>query len=196
MNADVVVAGVGGQGALSAAHLLADSAHRAGLFVLQGELHGMSQRRGAVQAIVRISDQPIGSPQVDEGRAHLILGMEPVEALRNLPLLSPQGRLLSSIKTEEDMPGYPGTEDLMAELEGIPGSVLLDAPALARGAGAPKAASVVMLGAAAALLGLPRDAVEATIAEAFAAKGERAVQGELRALDAGWAAVLELQADT
>jgi indolepyruvate ferredoxin oxidoreductase beta subunit len=103
MIVDVVVAGVGGQGALSTAHFLADAAHRAGRHVVQGELHGMSQRRGAVQAIVRISDTPVGAAQVGEGRAHLLVGLEPVEALRNLPFLAADGRFLVSTHPEPDM---------------------------------------------------------------------------------------------
>jgi indolepyruvate ferredoxin oxidoreductase beta subunit len=188
IRADVVVAGVGGQGALSTARLLAEAAHAAGLEVLQGELHGMSQRGGAVQAIVRISDAPLSAPLVGRGRAHLLVGLEPVEALRNLWLLSPEGRAIVSTHAQGDLPGYPDPGELEAALGRIPGLTLLDAPALARRAGVSAGASAVLLGAAAAALGLPRDAVEGAVTAAFEHLGPEALQAELRCLDAGWAA--------
>ena len=82
MKYDIVLAGVGGQGVLSLGRIIAGSAMREGLHVVQSELHGMSQRGGAVVAHLRISERPVDSSLVPRGAASLILSLEPLEALR------------------------------------------------------------------------------------------------------------------
>ena len=88
MKTDVVLAGVGGQGVLSVAAILAEAARREGLRVKQGEIHGMSQRGGAVFAGVRLSDGAIDSDLIPRGSADLLLGLEPLEALRYVEFLA------------------------------------------------------------------------------------------------------------
>jgi adenine phosphoribosyltransferase len=73
---DLVLAGVGGQGVLSVAAILAEAARRHGLVVRQGEVHGMSQRGGAVQASLRLADAPIDGDLVPRGGADMVLGVE------------------------------------------------------------------------------------------------------------------------
>ena len=79
MKIDVVLAGVGGQGVLTAAAILAEAGRRTGLTVKQGEIHGMSQRGGAVSANLRMSDGPVASDLIPKGTATMILSLEPVE---------------------------------------------------------------------------------------------------------------------
>ena len=64
MKFDIVLAGVGGQGVLSLSAIIASSALKEGLFVKQAEVHGMSQRGGAVMADLRLSDKPIYSSTI------------------------------------------------------------------------------------------------------------------------------------
>ena len=110
MKADVVLAGVGGQGVLSAAALLAEAARREGRVVKQTEVHGMAQRGGAVQAGLRLSSEPIAGDLIARGGADLILAMEPVEALRYLEYLAPGGWLVAAADPLRNIPDYPPLE--------------------------------------------------------------------------------------
>jgi len=55
MKCDIILAGVGGQGILSIAASIGMAAISKGLLLKQAEVHGMSQRGGAVQSSLRIS---------------------------------------------------------------------------------------------------------------------------------------------
>jgi len=186
---DLVLAGVGGQGVLSIAAILAEAARREGLAVLQGEIHGMSQRGGAVQATLRLADAPVAGSLVAHGGAEMVLGVEPVEALRCLHYLSPEGRLVTAADPHPNIPDYPPLEAVLAAVRAVPGAVLVGAADLARRAGSGRAANVVMVGAASAFLPLPAATVEACLVDGFAAKGERVVEANRRAFALGRAAV-------
>lgn len=84
----IVIAGTGGQGVLTAARLLCECFAERGHEVVSGQLHGMAQRGGAVQSSV-IIDGGI-SPIISSGRADFVVGLEPVETVRALPLMSSQ----------------------------------------------------------------------------------------------------------
>ena len=81
----VYFTGVGGQGTLTATTLLARTALEAGLDVVAGEVHGMAQRGGVVESVMLLGGWR--SPKLDLGEADVMLGFEPVEALRGLPYL-------------------------------------------------------------------------------------------------------------
>jgi indolepyruvate ferredoxin oxidoreductase beta subunit len=187
MRYDVVLAGVGGQGILTVSALLAEAAHRDGLEVKQSEIHGMSQRGGAVRAGVRIADTPIDSALIPTGSADLLLGLEPLEALRHAGDLGPTGRLVTAADPIDDIDDYPDVALIHAAIEAVPGALLVDAIALARKAGSHRAANVVVLGACAALLPVEVDTLESCVAAAFAPKGERMVETNLEAFAAGTA---------
>jgi len=182
---DVIVAGVGGQGALSLAALLAAAAAREGLCVKQSEVHGMSQRGGAVVAHVRLADGPIASALIPRGAASLIVGMEPVEALRCLGWLSPEGELVASTHAVENVAGYPPLEAVLGAIRALPRSLLVDAAALARRAGSAHAESAVMAGAASARLPVPAERFEQAITERFAGLGPRVQEANLLAFRLG-----------
>lgn len=185
MKADVVLCGVGGQGVLTVAGLLAEAARRRGLHVRQGEIHGMSQRGGAVEATLRMSDAPIAGPQIGRGRVDLLIATEPLEALRNVDRLAPSGVAVAATDPVDDIDGYPDLDELLDRLRALPRAVLVPAGALARKAGAVKAANVVVVGAALPFLPLDAEGVESVIRDAFAARGERLVEANLAALAAG-----------
>lgn len=189
MKHDLVLAGVGGQGVLSVAAILAEAARRHGLVVRQGEVHGMSQRGGAVQASLRLADSPIEGDLVPRGGADMVLGVEPVEALRYLDYLAPGGRLVTAADPYENVPDYPPVEAVLAAVRAVPGAVLVEAGELARRAGSGRTANVVMVGAASAFLPIPAEVIEGCIVEGFAAKGERVVEANRRAFALGRAAV-------
>ena len=189
MKVDVVLAGVGGQGVLSIAAILAEAARRHRLDVKQAEVHGMAQRGGAVQAGLRISDTPIAGDLIPPGAADLIIGMEPIESLRYLDHLGPEGILLTAAEPFDNIPDYPDLATVLAAVREVPGSLLVEAGRLAREAGSVRAANVVMVGAASTLLPLPEKTLEACVRDGFAAKGERLVEVNLRAFRLGREAV-------
>jgi indolepyruvate ferredoxin oxidoreductase beta subunit len=189
----VVLAGVGGQGVLTVAALLAEAGQRDGLEVRQGEVHGMSQRGGAVTATVRLADEPIHGTLVGRRSAAVVVGVEPVEALRHLEYLAPSGRLLASSDPVRNVPDYPDTDEVLAAIGRVPGAVIVPAAEIAAAAGSRRSANVVMAGAASMFLPVRQSTFEACIADAFAAKGSRVVDANLAAFRAGRGAVSETE---
>ena len=185
MRRDFVLAGVGGQGVISLGVLLAAAGRRDGLEVHLAEVHGMAQRGGAVQAALRLADEPIHGALIPEGRARGILSTEPLEGLRYLGYLAPDGVLVSATEPEKNIPDYPPIDELLDRLRGLPHAVLVDARRLAREAGSVKATNVVLAGAASPILPIRFATMEAELERAFAAKGAEVVEMNLRALHAG-----------
>lgn len=185
MKYDIVLCGVGGQGGISVSIIIAMAAQAQGLEVKQSEVHGMAQRGGEVLAHLRISDSPIASPVIPEGGASLLLAFEPLEALRYLPWLAPGAAILSASTPVRNIPNYPDIDLVLGRLGGIPGARVIDADALAREAGNPKAANMVLVGAAAKLLPFPPARLEEAIRTSFARKGESVVAANLRAFEHG-----------
>lgn len=184
-RADIVLAGVGGQGVLTAAGILAEAGRRAGLTVKQGEIHGMSQRGGAVTANLRMAGGNVASDLIPRGRATMILSLEPVEALRWLPWLAYSGVVVTSRNPVRNIPDYPPLEEVVEALERLPHAVVVDADPLARAAGSGHANNVVMLGAASGFLPFPAALLREVVGELFARRGERMRELNLRAFDAG-----------
>lgn len=148
MKKDIILAGVGGQGILSIAATIGTAALSTGLFLKQAEVHGMSQRGGDVQSNLRISDREIASDLIPQGKADMIISVEPMESLRYLPMLSPDGWLVTNTKPYINIRNYPEMDKLMAEIEAQPRHIALDADEIARQMGSPKSANMVILGAA------------------------------------------------
>jgi indolepyruvate ferredoxin oxidoreductase beta subunit len=87
---NVVVAGLGGQGAIKASDILADAACRAGHDVKKAEIHGMSQRGGSVTSDVRYGEKVL-SPMVPRGEADFLVVLEPTQVEVTRPVLRPGG---------------------------------------------------------------------------------------------------------
>lgn len=188
MNTDIVLAGVGGQGVLTAAGILAEAGRRARLMVKQGEIHGMSQRGGAVTANLRMAHGYVTSDLIARGSATMILALEPVEALRWLPYLSYTGVVVSSASPVVNITDYPPLGEVLDALARLPNAVVVDADPLAREAGSGHANNVVMLGAAAGFLPFPAELLRTCVADFFAERSDRLRDVNLRAFDAGQAA--------
>ncbi len=187
MQINIILAGVGGQGILTIAAVIDHAALQSGLIVRQAEVHGMSQRGGAVQSHLRIADQEIYSDLIAEGTANLILSVEPLEALRYLPFLASEGRIVTSTDLFINMEGYPAMEHIHAELHRTNRPVLVSAADLARKAGNLRTSNMVMLGAASPFTGLASQELEASIEKLFAAKGDEIVAMNIRAFRTGQA---------
>lgn len=145
----VMLAGVGGQGTILAADVLAKVAASAGLDVKLSEVHGMAQRGGSVDTTVRFGDEVL-SPLTDPGGADHLVAFELIEAARAVRYVRPGGRLLVNNRTILPLPvligALPEPEGLEGRLQDE-GAVFLDAEELACEAGSPKSANVVLLGA-------------------------------------------------
>lgn len=185
MKCDIVLAGVGGQGILSIATVLGYAAIENKLYLKQAETHGMSQRGGAVQSYLRLSDQPVYSDLIPSGSADLILSVEPMEALRYLPFLSPEGYIVTNTNPFRNVTNYPDYDTVIEGLKRQPRMVALDAEALAREAGNLKASNMVMLGAATPFIDIPLESIERGIREIFSRKGDEVVALNLKALHIG-----------
>jgi indolepyruvate ferredoxin oxidoreductase, beta subunit len=187
MNKNIIIAGVGGQGILTIAAVIDMAAMNNGLHVKQAEVHGMSQRGGAVESHLRISDSEIFSDLIPRGKADLILAIEPMESLRYLPFLAEDGVIVTATGAFKNIANYPAEESIRAEIERSARYVFVDAEALARSVGNPKSFNVVMLGAASPYIGISADQLEKAITQLFAAKGEEIVEMNLQAFRKGLA---------
>lgn len=189
MKYDIILAGVGGQGVLSMAAIIGVAAVDAGLYLKQAEVHGMSQRGGAVQSHLRIADRPIYSDLIPHSGADLILSMEPMETLRYMPYLAENGAIVADRTPFVNIPNYPDLESILDQLRRYPHTVIVNAEGIARAQRAARASNMVLLGAASTMLPLPVTDLEQAIGVIFGRKGETVVATNIAALRAGRDAV-------
>lgn len=185
MKTDIILSGVGGQGILSIAAVIGTAAIDCGLHVKQAEVHGMSQRGGAVQSHLRISDKPIHSDLIPEGFCDIILSVEPMESLRYIPFLHRDGWLITNSTPFINIANYPAMDEIEGTINALNNSILLDAEKIAADLGTKKVSNIVMLGAATHFLGIEYEAFERAIQNIFGRKGEEIVNINLQALGAG-----------
>jgi indolepyruvate ferredoxin oxidoreductase, beta subunit len=188
METNIILAGVGGQGIVSISFVIDMVAIWQGLQFKQAEVHGMSQRGGAVVSHLRVSDCTIHSDLVPKGTAKIILAIEPVESLRYLDYLSPEGAVVSGTDPFVNIPDYPDLDKILDTIATLPAHSLVAADRLARQAGSGRAQNMVLLGAASPYLGLKIELLERGIREAFAAKGEKIQKTNIDAFRFGMAA--------
>ncbi len=163
----VLLCGVGGQGTILAADLLAKTAIAAGNEVKLSEIHGMSQRGGAVTTVVRFGSQ-VASMVADLGCADYIISFETTEALRNISYLREGGMLLVNDETIKPLPVLTGNasmpERARERLQEF-NATLVPASDIAVQAGNAKTANVVLLGALASGMDFPMELWEEQIAK-------------------------------
>lgn len=186
----VVLVGVGGQGTILAGDVIAKVAVAEGHDVKLSEVHGMAQRGGSVDTIVRFGEC-VFSPIIDPGVADHLIAFEMTEAARRLHYLAPQGRLVVNSRTIQPLPvltgAVPAATGIEAELD-YEGAVFIDAEAIACEAGSPRSANVVLLGAAS--FGLPF--AEETWRDVIASRvPPKTVEANLRAFELGRKACAE-----
>ena len=185
MEKNLILAGVGGQGILTVARAISIVALRRGMHIRQAEVHGMSQRGGAVQSHLRIADHELSSDLIPFGQANLILAVEPLESLRYVQYLREDGVLIASTNPVVNIDNYPAIEQVLEQIARYPQHVLFDADRLARAAGSPRAANIVVVGAAALFLDFEPRELEDAVAEMFAAKGPKVADVNRRAFRFG-----------
>jgi len=192
----ILMVGVGGQGVLTAGNALGDAALAAGVSVMVGQLHGMSQRGGAVECTLMLGSGRTAF--VAEGDANLVVAFEPLEALRALPRTAPGATVVVSrvpivpLSVSTMGVSYPSFESVERDLRKVASEVhTLDPAASALEAGDPRTVNTVMLGAVAGLGLLPVDeatllgAIEARLPPRLVDVNRRAFQLGVRATAAG-----------
>ena len=185
MKSDIILSGVGGQGILSIAATIGMAALENHLYLKQAEVHGMSQRGGAVQSHLRISENEIASDLIPLGKADIIISVEPMESLRYLPWLSEKGWLVTNTTPFINIPDYPDMKELLLEIEKLPNHIAINADEMARKVKSPRSSNMVMLGAASPFLDIPYQSLENGIKNIFNRKGEKVVDLNILALKAG-----------
>ena len=185
MKYDIILAGVGGQGVLSVAAGIATGAMLQGLKVRQSEVHGMAQRGGAVMSHLRISDGEIAGDLVGSGSADMILSMEPLEALRYLSYLKPEGKLVTAAEPVVNIPDYPELDDIISNVKATGASVIIDAKAIAKDAGNMRAANMAIVGAASNFIPVDKERLEEAINNMFSSKGDAVVEQNIKAFRSG-----------
>ncbi len=192
---NVLLAGIGGQGVLTASQLLAEAAAQGGHDVKKSEVHGMAQRGGVVTSHVRIG-RKVYSPIISSGEVDLLVAFEEAEALRWRPEVRPGGTLIvNCLRVAPPVVNlglfkYP--DDPLASLRAFDGSFLpVEASALAIEAGSPRLAGTILMGAAAAVLPLSVEDWEGAIRTRFST-GEVAEQN-LKAFHQGREYALSLK---
>jgi indolepyruvate ferredoxin oxidoreductase beta subunit len=153
---NVSLVGVGGQGILLTADLLAKTAAIAGLDVKKSEIHGMAQRGGSVISQVRFGSE-VASPIIQEGTSDILVSFDKLEALRWAHLLAKGGKALVNdmylVPVTVSSGQQPAVEDLDGKLaKAFRNAVKIDAARIAgQDAGNPRTMNMVLAGALSAL---------------------------------------------
>ncbi len=171
---NLLLSGVGGQGVILASKILSKAALLQGLDIKQSEVHGMSQRGGSVVSHVRFGET-VYSPLVAEGGCDVLLGFEPLEALRYAHWVRSRGAIVYSTDrvnpstVSAGLAEYP--DDVEERLKGYPVDLVrVEAGSLAERAGNRRAANVVLVGAASRFVDFPAEVWAKAIEESVPAK--------------------------
>ncbi len=161
MKTSIVFTGVGGQGVITAANILGKAAVKANVNVYASEVHGMAQRGGSVYCTVRMGN--VSSPLVASGTADVLIGMEPIEALRYIHFAyngtkvvtdcNPVVPFTATVSKET----YPDLEDVYKEIRSRAILYIVNALEIAKKAGSAITKNSVMLGTLVATEILPFD---------------------------------------
>lgn len=168
MNVSLV--GVGGQGIILTADLLAKTAARAGYDVKKSEIHGMSQRGGSVTSQVRFGAS-VASPIIQEGTADLLVSFDKLEALRHAGILSADGTAIVNDLFLVPVTVSSGQQAMVDDLDGRVRAafgklVSVDARAIAeRDAGNARTMNMVLAGVLSAYCPFAEEEWMASLAE-------------------------------
>lgn len=185
MICNIILSGVGGQGILTIASIIDITALAQKLHVKQSEVHGMSQRGGAVHSHVRISENEIYSDLIPMGKADMILSVEPMELLRHIPYLKKNGWIITDSSTFENIVNYPDKYELFKQIKTHANHVIINAKNKASELGNSKMANLVLLGAAASFLPMNEENFLQSIQFYFKGKSKRMIDLNIQAFKDG-----------
>ena len=162
---NLIITGVGGQGNVLASRVVGGMLSCKGFNVTIGETFGASQRGGSVMSHLRISADSSWSPQIPKGKGHLIISLEPIEAIRVLkdygnPKVAVicNTRPVHSIGVISGDQTYPELKDIKTWVAELSHSAwFIDATDRALEMGNPIFGNIMMIGAAAGIGLLPLD---------------------------------------
>ena len=186
MNKSILLAGVGGQGTVLASKLIAQAAIDLGFPARTAETIGMAQRGGCVVSHVRIGEAH--SPLIPKGKADIIIGFEPAEAVRCLPYLKEEGVVVTTKKAIKPVTAslsgssYDGTEMIDYLTRNQEKLVVVDGEKICAACGSAKVLNIALLGAACAAgaLGIPRKsfqkAIESRLPQKFVTMNLKALE--------------------
>ena len=189
---NLIITGVGGQGNVLSSQLIGQALVSKGYFVTIGETYGASQRGGSVMSHIRVSSKKQLSPLIPRGKADIVIGLEPAEALRVLTVYgNPQTVVLSNTRpiypvdvTSGDE-RYPEDEEIQKALKGLARKVhSIPATEKAMEMCSPILGNMIMMGALLELNLLPLSSTEfrETLGRNFK---EARLETNLRALEEG-----------
>lgn len=190
---NLIICGVGGQGNIMVSYLISRALIKKGYFVTRGETFGAAQRSGAVMSSIRISPKVSCGPLIPEGKAHIILSLEPLEMMRilqkygnpevtcitNTHPIIPIGSMIS----EENR--YPSPDELRDSIKSLSKTAwFIDAGDIASKLGDPIVTNIVMTGALIGAKQFPLDIedIEVGIRDSFPPK---VTELNLKALNKG-----------
>ena len=185
---NVIMVGVGGQGAILISKIITNGLIKAGYDVKQSEVHGMAQRGGSVSTQVRWGEKVYG-PVFGEGEADILIALEKMEAVRYANFLKPDGIAIindfaqDSMTTAAGLEQYP--EGCIEAMQSAFKTIIIDAGKIALALGNPKCMNVVLFGAVCDVLKVPEIDWESVVAETVP---EKVRELNIRAFRAGRAA--------
>ena len=189
---NLIITGVGGQGNVLSSQVLGQALVGKGYFVTIGETYGASQRGGSVMSHIRLSSLKQLSPLIPQGKADVVLGLEPVEALRVLTgygyrdtVVITNTRPIYPVDVTSGDERYPEMEELETALRNLSRKLhLIPATERALEMGSPILGNMIMIGALLDLNLLPLTAAEfsQTLKQNF--QGKR-LESNLQALETG-----------
>jgi len=186
---NIVIVGVGGQGSLLACNLMGRALMIEGYDAKVSEVHGMSQRGGAVVTYIRYGKK-VYSPIVDQGQAELLVSFELLETARWFELLTPGGTVVTNTQQINPIPVIMGAakypDNLLEKFEAAGAKVdALNALALAEVAGSAKTVNIVMMGRLSNYFPFPKEtwsqALETVIPLKFLEMNRRAFEAGVSA---------------
>ena len=148
---NVSLVGVGGQGIILTANLLAETASIAGMDVKKSEIHGMSQRGGSVISSVRFGTE-VHSPIIPEGASDILVAFDRLEALRWAHFLAKDGKVLLNNVDLVPVTVSSGLQQPVTDFETrlaktFPDAIIVDALKIAQEVGNERTMNLVLAGA-------------------------------------------------
>jgi len=185
MKYDILIVGVGGQGVLTLSYILDNAAMSKGYHFKQSEVHGMAQRGGSVYSHMRISDRVIFSDIIPEGSAEMLLSLEPLEVMRYIQVLHPEGVVVTSSVPFKNIPNYPDEAELLNTLFKLRKIVLINSRYIAAKAQMTRAENIVLLGAATPFLPFKLEELSRHVKKVFEGK-DQIIEGNILAMRMGY----------
>ena len=150
---NIYVCGVGGQGIIKTSEIIGEAAMDEGYEVVLSEIHGMSQRGGVVSTELKIGSYK--SSIIEQSKADVILGFEPVEAVRGLKKANKNTKIIFNTRPiipstlNQSNQNYPAVDRIIATLKNNYKHVFpVEGEKLAKDAGSLLSLNMVLLGSA------------------------------------------------